>query len=53
MDPWLKLKFQKHPEIKFWDFLSVFSVSKCHHSPRFRIFKSKLDNFWITLTEQS
>jgi len=37
MDPRLKLKFQKHPEMVIWTFLSVFSVSKCHLSPRIGI----------------
>ena len=34
MDPRLKLKFQKHPKMEIWTFLSVFSVSKCNLSPR-------------------
>jgi len=41
MDPRLKLKFQKHPEIEIWTFLRVFSVSKCHLSPRIGILIGK------------
>ena len=29
MDPWLQLKFRKHPEFGIWIFLCLFSVSKC------------------------
>jgi len=42
MDPGLKLKFKKVFEIRIWTFLSIFSVSQCHLSPRLAIDISKL-----------
>ena len=49
MNPWLKLEFSKHPEIQTWIFVSVFSVSKCRLSYRFKIVISKLVYFEISL----
>ena len=42
MKPQLKQKFSKHPKIRTWSFMSVFSVSKCHLSHRFEIVIRKL-----------
>ena len=41
MDPCLKLNFPKLQEIRIQTFLSEFSVSNQHVSPRFAIFKGK------------
>ena len=41
MDPWLKLKFQKQPEIGIWIFFSVFNAQKCHLSGRLGIVRRK------------
>ena len=49
MDPWLQLKFWKHPKIRICTLLCVFSVSKCHLSPRVGIVLSKLVFFEIYL----
>ena len=49
MEPWLKHKFPKHSEIKIRTLQSVFSVWKCHLSPRQGIVISKLVHFEITL----
>jgi len=49
MDQWLKHKFRKHPEIRIWPFLCIFSVSKCRLSPRVGIVMSKLVFFEISL----
>ena len=49
MDPWLKLKFLKHSEVKIGTFESVFSVRKCCISPRQGIVLSKLALLEITL----
>ena len=50
MDPWLKLKFQKQPEIGIWTFLGVFSVQKCHLSARLGMLRRKYVYFQISLT---
>ena len=42
MEPWLKLKFPKHFEIRIRTFVSVLSASKCHFSPRDGMVISKL-----------
>ena len=49
MDPWLKPKFRKHSKLRIWKFQSVFSVKKCHLSPRFGIVIIELVNFEISL----
>jgi len=49
MDPWLQLKFRKHPEIRIWIWLCVSSVSKCRLSARVGIVISKLVFFQISL----
>ena len=49
MDPWLKLKFWKHPKIRIWNFFCVIRVSKCWLSPRIGIVISKFVFFEISL----
>jgi len=45
----VKLKFPTHLEIRICTFLSVFSISKCHLSPRQWIVISKLAHIEISL----
>ena len=49
MELWQKLKFQKLFEIRNRIFMSWFSMSKCHLSPRIGIVRNKLVYFLITL----
>jgi len=49
MDPWLKLKFRKHLEIRIWIFFYALSVSKFWLSPRVAIIICKLVFFEIYL----
>ena len=49
MDPWMKLNFTKHPQIRIWAFLNVFRVSKCRLILRFGTIQSKVVHSQISL----
>ena len=49
MDPWLKLKFPKHQEVRILTFLIIFSASKCRVSHRLGMGIGKLVYLGISL----
>ena len=49
MDPWQKLPFSKHPEIRIQTLFSVFIISNYRLSPRLGVVVCKLVYFKISL----